>query len=494
MKKSVFMAGMAGAVLILTGLFTGCAEQKAGSGTEMADSADTDGEQEKTDQTERSDKAGREESALDRINKSISSKVRVLEDLGAESSLLSESFYLAGDIGSTCSVYIDPDEGEDFMASHRIQLFFSDARENASAEAELVLEPGKSSYEVVINRRVYADGVLKQETEEPALVTFITDGQAGTRIEIDRADVYGGTYYSAHNYEEIGLSGRFYTRTELAYLPSENLSLLRNTIYAHHGRKFKTESLNQYFQQKVWYRGRIEPEAFTDDMLTEAERANVRLIQELEGIPFDQRIKEGYGGPDGMEEAPCLPVLLKQRRGKGSSLTGNSVSGDTGISFDMTEAQDRGTYFEVPGVISCPVTVTQEQMGAVQAGGQAEITVDELTGETKLLEWKDHVLVLHEKGETEFDPGWNPYIGIDYDYEKGVYKLWQDSDDTIMKPVYRGVIRIAKGAVCGGHVSLLLASSRPVELGGSEADGEEGGNWILYDSRGTILAVYFLGD
>lgn len=33
--------------------------------------------------------------------------------------------------------------------------------------------------------------------------------------------------------------------------------------------------------------------------------------------------------------------------------------------------------------------------------------------------------------------------------------MWQDSDDTIMKPVYKGEIRIAKGAVCGGHVSLL---------------------------------------
>ena len=119
----------------------------------------------------------------------------------------------------------------------------------------------------------------------------------------------------------------------------------------------------------------------------------------------------------------------------------------------MAQAEDRGTYFTAPGVISCPVTVTQEQMKAVQEGGQEEVTVDELTGKTKILEMENQILVLHEKGETAADPGWNPYIGIDYDYERGVYKLWQDSDDTIMKPVYKGEIRIAKGAVCGGHRS-----------------------------------------
>ena len=67
-----------------------------------------------------------------------------------------------------------------------------------------------------------------------------------------------------------------------------------------------------------------------------------------------------------------------------------------------------------------------------------------------------------------------------------------------MKPVYKGEIRIVKGAVCGGHVSLLSASAHHRELSLSEEEwelnGEEGGNWILYDSKGTILAVYYLGD
>lgn len=473
MKRSVFMAGTAGAILVLTGLFTGCAQK------------------EETHQTERSDEVGTREAVFDEKTESPSLSVRVLEDLKAESSLLSDPFYLAGDSGISCVVYIDPDENETFMESHRIQLFFSDDRDMTQAVVQLVLEPGKDSYDTILKTQVYADRRLVKETEEKIGLMFASDGQTGTRMEVSGTKKYGGTYYSKNNYEEIDLAGRFYTRTELAWLPGENLSLLRNTIYAHHGRKFKTESLDEYFGQKPWYRRITEPEAFTEDMLTDTERANVRLIQELEHIPFEERIKEGYRGPEGMPEAPYLPFFLKQREGNASPLTGNAVSADTGISFDMAKASDQGGYFIVPGVISCPVTVTQDQMKEIQTGGQAEVTVDELTGKTKILEMDNRILVLHEKGDTSENPGWNPYIGADYDYEKGVYRLWQDSDDTIMKPVYKGDIRIAKGAVCGGHVSLLSASAQPKELGLS---GEEGGNWILYDSSGTILAVYYLGD
>ena len=47
-------------------------------------------------------------------------------------------------------------------------------------------------------------------------------------------------------------------------------------------------------------------------------------------------------------------------------------------------------------------------MKAVQEGGQEEVTVDELTGKTKILEMENQILVFHEKGETAADPGWNP--------------------------------------------------------------------------------------
>lgn len=284
MKKLAFRAGLAAMALIFAGLLAGCAGQRPGRETETEYSSDSDMEQGQMDETGETDEAGSEESAHDELFLNAPASVRVLEDLGAKSSLLSVPLYLAGDSAISCMVYIDPDEGESFMDSHGIQLFFSDDREDDWAVSEFVLEPGKDSYELVINVRQYADGVLERETEKTARVAFITDEQAGTRIEVESEGAYGGTYYSSCNYEEIGLSERYYTRAELSCLPTENLSLLRNTIYAHHGRKFKTDSLNEYFRKKIWYRGRIEPEAFTEELLTDTERANVRLIRV--GIPI----------------------------------------------------------------------------------------------------------------------------------------------------------------------------------------------------------------
>ncbi|MFR8756620.1 MAG: hypothetical protein ACLVG5_07405 [Clostridium sp.] len=45
-----------------------------------------------------------------------------------------------------------------------------------------MLEPGKDKYEMVINVRPYADGVLNgKQRSRPVL--FITDEQAGTRMK-----------------------------------------------------------------------------------------------------------------------------------------------------------------------------------------------------------------------------------------------------------------------------------------------------------------------
>ena len=80
------------------------------------------------------------------------------------------------------------------------------------------------------------------------------------------------------------------------------------------GENSKQNSLNEYFQQKIWYRGRIEPEAFAEELLTDTERANVQLIRELENIPFEERVKEGYRGPEGISEAPYLLSFKSEGR------------------------------------------------------------------------------------------------------------------------------------------------------------------------------------
>ena len=58
-----------------------------------------------------------------------------------------------------------------------------------------------------------------------------------------------------------------------------DLRLLRNSIYARHGRPFKSPLLQQYFSEKAWYQLN---DAFTEAMLTEVDKRNIKLVQSME--------------------------------------------------------------------------------------------------------------------------------------------------------------------------------------------------------------------
>lgn len=77
-------------------------------------------------------------------------------------------------------------------------------------------------------------------------------------------------------------SSRIIDLSEIENLTAEELRLARNEIYARHGRKFQDVELQNYFNSKTWYRGTIEPKDFTDNMLSDIEKANKDKIVEME--------------------------------------------------------------------------------------------------------------------------------------------------------------------------------------------------------------------
>ena len=79
---------------------------------------------------------------------------------------------------------------------------------------------------------------------------------------------------------------RRYTEAEIREMGMSTweLCLARNEIYARHGRKFKNEKIQEYFDNKDWYEGIYSPEEF-DAMtspLNDIERANAETIQSYE--------------------------------------------------------------------------------------------------------------------------------------------------------------------------------------------------------------------
>ena len=60
---------------------------------------------------------------------------------------------------------------------------------------------------------------------------------------------------------------------------AEDLRVLRNEVYARHGRIFKDADLQKYFEAQPWYKPNPD---FKDDQLNEIEAANLAKIKEAE--------------------------------------------------------------------------------------------------------------------------------------------------------------------------------------------------------------------
>ena len=65
----------------------------------------------------------------------------------------------------------------------------------------------------------------------------------------------------------------------------EDLRVLRNEIYARHGRIFKDKELQKYFEAQSWYQPNPE---FKDEMLSETEAKNLAIIKEVEAYSISK--------------------------------------------------------------------------------------------------------------------------------------------------------------------------------------------------------------
>lgn len=81
----------------------------------------------------------------------------------------------------------------------------------------------------------------------------------------------------------LPLSDQVYlTREDIEGLSAEELRIARNEIYARHGRLFRDEALQAYFNSCDWYVGSVSADDFSDSVFNEYERANKDLIVSYE--------------------------------------------------------------------------------------------------------------------------------------------------------------------------------------------------------------------
>ena len=92
----------------------------------------------------------------------------------------------------------------------------------------------------------------------------------------------GGSTVISGDYIIPDSSTRYLSDSDVRGLDDHTLMLARNEIYARHGRKFNDAEIRAYFESKSWYYPTIDPADFTEDMLSDVEKANIALIKSYE--------------------------------------------------------------------------------------------------------------------------------------------------------------------------------------------------------------------
>jgi serine/threonine-protein kinase len=80
----------------------------------------------------------------------------------------------------------------------------------------------------------------------------------------------------------LWLSQRTVTDADLDDKDGFELDIMRNSIFARHGRRFDTSGLQEYFNNQSWYRPLYSPKTFPPKLLSQLEQRNVEFINKYQ--------------------------------------------------------------------------------------------------------------------------------------------------------------------------------------------------------------------
>lgn len=125
--------------------------------------------------------------------------------------------------------------------------------------------------------------------------------------------------------EALLVSGDDLSAFSLRLLTRSELAVLRQTIYARHGKRFDDLALQSYFDRKAWYR---EDPDYTDDSLTMEDRRNIAAILCVEGdvelAHWQEALALSKQTDDIVEAAERLDVLNAYLTDRSAFLSGDA--------------------------------------------------------------------------------------------------------------------------------------------------------------------------
>jgi serine/threonine protein kinase len=126
----------------------------------------------------------------------------------------------------------------------------------------------------------YGDGSQKMKTfNSTTRVKVLAEGQLAVNellnLQEDKDTSNGDTAVDPGDYILPNSDTTIITEADIANFSPEQLRLARNEIYARHGYEFKSEDLQNYFSQKLWY---TPDPLFNEFMISDIEKQNAELI------------------------------------------------------------------------------------------------------------------------------------------------------------------------------------------------------------------------
>ena len=121
-----------------------------------------------------------------------------------------------------------------------------------------------------------------QETKEIPSIASAAPSNSSSKVDHDKN--FGQIDYAPADIDPTSYifpdsDKRILTNAEIEAASIWQLRRGTNEVYARHGRKFKNQGQEAYFESKSWYNGTIEADNFKESILNEYEKQNVKLMQ-----------------------------------------------------------------------------------------------------------------------------------------------------------------------------------------------------------------------
>lgn len=122
-----------------------------------------------------------------------------------------------------------------------------------------------------------------------------------TQFGEDIGSLVYGTAFGEYILPESNVS--VITNEELQSLTQEERQMAINEIYARHGRRFNDPEIQDYFDNKSWYVGSVDPEEFDDSVLNGMEKINIQsltdgVVANDYDVDAKEEVKEQYTSSD----------------------------------------------------------------------------------------------------------------------------------------------------------------------------------------------------